>query len=163
LIIKSLALSLKEFPFINAEWSSKGIKVFQDINIGFAVATESGLVVVVIQHCDKKSITEIAEERAALIQRAKNNQLTTEDISNGTFTLTNLGMYAIDSFSPILNPPQAGILATGAIFEKPIVRDSEILPVLMMSVTLAADHRVIDGAQGAEFLNIFNETINKVD
>jgi len=161
LIIKALSSSLETHPLLNAEWSPGGIKVFEDINIGCAISSKTGLVVVVIRHCNKKSITEIADERNALIQRANNHKLETIDVSLGTFTLTNLGMYAIDSFSPILNPPQAGILATGAITEKPVVNNSEIFPQLMMSITLAADHRVVDGAQGAEFLLTFDEVINK--
>ena len=157
LILDTLGTALEKHPNINASWSEEGVRIYKDINIGFAVATLMGLVVAVIHNCNKKSIGEIAQERNDLVIRANEKKLNTADISRGTFTLTNLGMYAIDNFSPILNPPQAGILATGAITEKPVVKDGEIIPMLMMSVTLAADHRVVDGAQGAEFLKTFTE------
>jgi len=157
LILDALGTALEKHPNMNASWSEEGVRIYKDINIGFAVATLMGLVVAVIHNCNKKSIGEIAQERNDLVIRANEKKLNTADISRGTFTLTNLGMYAINNFSPILNPPQAGILATGTITEKPVVKDGEIIPMLMMSVTLAADHRVVDGAQGAEFLKTFTE------
>ena len=161
LLLKAIAFSLEKHPLLNASWDSHGIRLFEELNIGFAVASESGLLVVVIKNCDRKSIKEIAEERQMLIQKARNNALEPADIQNGTFTLTNLGMYQVDNFMPILNPPQSGILAAGQICEKPVIRDGKIDIRLMMAVTLAADHRVVDGAEAAEFLQTLNKGITE--
>jgi len=158
-LLKNLALTLQSHPYLNASWVEDNIHLFQAINLGFAVASPKGLVVAVIKDAQIKSLSDIAMERSDLSKKAKENLLSQDDVSGGTFTLTNLGMYGIDNFLPIINPPQSAILAVGAISEKPVVYDHQIGIHQMLDVTLAADHRVVDGAQAAEFLVSFTEIL----
>jgi pyruvate dehydrogenase E2 component (dihydrolipoamide acetyltransferase) len=160
-LIKALAETLIAHPYLNASWSSDGIRLYHVANIGFAVATLQGLVVAVIKDAKSKSIIDIANERNTLVEKAKSSILRLEDVGGGTFTLTNLGMYGIDEFSPILNPPQSGVLAVGAIVKKPVAENNNIVLRNMMNVTLAVDHRVVDGAQAADFLMFFADLISK--
>ena len=160
-LIKALAETLVAHPYLNASWSSDGIHLYHVVNLGFAIATSQGLVVAVIKDAKSKSLIDIANERNTLVEKAKSSMLGPEDVGGGTFTLTNLGMYGIDEFSPILNPPQSGILAVGAIVEKPVAENHHVVLRNMMNVTLAADHRVVDGAQAADFLKFFAELISK--
>jgi pyruvate dehydrogenase E2 component (dihydrolipoamide acetyltransferase) len=160
-LIKALAETLIAHPYLNASWSSDGIRLYHVANIGFAVATLQGLVVAVIKDAKSKSIIDIANERNTLVEKAKSSILRLEDVGGGTFTLTNLGMYGIDEFSPILNPPQSGVLAVGAIVKKPVAENNNIVLRNMMNVTLAVDHRVVEGAQAADFLMFFADLISK--
>lgn len=152
-LIKALAETLNSHPCFNASWDQDTIMLFEMVNIALAVSTEKGLIVPVIRDVQKKDLLEISKERVRLSEKARMNQLSQAEVSDGTFTLSNLGMMGIDEFSPIINPPQCAILAVGKISEKPVGEDGQIVLRPMMTITLAADHRIVDGAQGAAFLN----------
>jgi pyruvate dehydrogenase E2 component (dihydrolipoamide acetyltransferase) len=138
---------------LNATFHSDSkIKTFDEINLGVAIASGQGLVVGVIHHADQISLREIAQARQVLSAKAQERRLTQQDISGGTFTLTNLGMYGVDDFSPIINPGQSAILATGAIVERPVSEGGQLALRPTLRTTLAVDHRVTDGASGALFL-----------
>jgi pyruvate dehydrogenase E2 component (dihydrolipoamide acetyltransferase) len=162
ILAKAAAKALIEHPMINSSLDGDHIKVFEDANVGVAVATENGLVVPVIRNADKKSLQELDAAIEELTAKAKQAKLAMEDVSGGTFTITNLGMYGVDFFTPIINPPEAAILGVGAISEKPVaVRGIvEIKPLMMLS--LSYDQRVVDGAPAAEFLRKVKEKIEKI-
>lgn len=151
-IVKACALALKEHPYLNASFTPEGIELKQDINIGIATAVEEGLLVPVIRNADQKSLTEIAFSRIDNTERAKNGKLTVADLEGGTFTVSNLGMFAVDYFTAIINPPEAAILAVGRINERLTLSEGEVKSVPFFSLRLTLDHRVVDGAQGARFL-----------
>ena len=152
LLIKAVAMALKQHPRVNASWDEGGIQHNADIHIGLAVAIEDGLVVPVIPHTDTLAVAEIAEKRQAMVDRALKGTFKMQDLESGTFTISNLGMYGVKRFSAIVNPPQAAILAVGTISDKavPVEGHVEIRPT--MELTLSCDHRVVDGARGARFL-----------
>jgi len=152
LIIKIAVKALKDNPAINCSYVDGGVKLFKRIDIGLVTAVEGGLVVPVIRQADKKSLAELTQARAALVQKAREHTLTKEEMTGSTFTISNLGMFEIDQFSAIIQPPEAAILAVGRIAEKPVVRNGEILVRPMMTLTLSIDHRVLDGIIGAQFL-----------
>ncbi len=152
LILKAVALALRENPGLNSTFSDGKHIIYEDINVGMAVSLEGGLIVPTLYNCDKLKIGDIAKTRAELINKSKEGKLTAEDVSNGTFTVTNLGMYRIRSFSPIINPPQAAILAVGEIYAEPSFVGEEIKNQSFMDISLSCDHRIIDGKEGAEFL-----------
>jgi pyruvate dehydrogenase E2 component (dihydrolipoyllysine-residue acetyltransferase) len=153
LLVKLIGFTLREHPRLHAAWADGNIQLNKDINIGIATAIDEGLVVPVIRAADTLSIGEIAAQRKDLIERAQNRKLRPTDISDGTFTLSNLGMYNVDAFSAILNPPQAAILAVGRIAERVVPRSGQVVIRPMMVMTLSCDHRVVDGARGAQFLD----------
>jgi pyruvate dehydrogenase E2 component (dihydrolipoamide acetyltransferase) len=155
LIVKAIANGLGQFPLLNSHFANDTIYQFSDINVGVAVAVESGLIVPVIKSAGQKTIFQIGDDLTAITERARNGKLTPADIEGGTFTLSNLGMYGVDYFTAIINPPQVGILATGQISRR-FVPDENDQPVVrsMMTISLSADHRVVDGAIGAQFLAI---------
>jgi pyruvate dehydrogenase E2 component (dihydrolipoamide acetyltransferase) len=159
IIVKAVAKALTEFPMLNSTLEGDRIKMFEDVNVGVAVATENGLVVPVIHNADKKTHEEIDAAIKELTTRARQGQLTKEELAGGTFTITNLGMYDVAFFTPIINPPEAAILGIGKIIEKPVAFDAkiEIRPMLMLS--LSYDHRIIDGAPAAQFLQHVKKTI----
>ena len=160
LFVRSLALILPKHPLLNAAFHSEAdVKLYDEINLGVAIATGQGLVVGVIHHADRISLGEIIQARHALAAKAKERKLTPQDISGGTFTLTNLGMYHVDDFSPIINPGQSAILATGAIVERPINDAGQLVMRPMLRATLAVDHRVADGVTGALFLKDLRSVI----
>lgn len=152
LVVKAAAASLKQHPAINSSWLGDKIRKNGDINIGVAVAVDEGLLVPVIKHADLKSLAQINVEVKELAGKAKNRKLQPAEMQGNTFTISNLGMFGIEEFTAIINPPDACILAVGGISQKPIVKDGEIVPGSMMKVTLSCDHRVVDGATGAKFL-----------
>ncbi|MFQ5996138.1 MAG: dihydrolipoamide acetyltransferase family protein [Dehalococcoidales bacterium] len=152
LIIKIVTKALKDNPALNCSYVDGGVKLFKRIDIGLVTAVEGGLVVPVIRLADQKSLAEITQARAELVQKARERTLTKEEMTGSTFTISNLGMFEIDQFSAILQPPEAAILAVGRIAEKPVVRNGEIVIRPMMTLTLSIDHRVLDGAIGAQFL-----------
>ena len=152
IIIKAVSLSLSKHPNINVSWGGDSIIQNTEINIGVAIAVDDGLVVPVIKDADKNNILEISEKIKNFVENAKNKKLSLEELSGNTFTVSNLGMFGIDEFTAIINPPDACILAIGAIQQTPIVKDGEIVVGNIMKVTLSSDHRVVDGAQGAQFL-----------
>ena len=160
LITKSVAAAIKKSPIINSQYSENEIRILGEINIGIATALDDGLIVPVVHHADEKSIEQISGEIKELSHRAKNNKLTSGDLVNATFTISNLGMYGIDSFTAIINPPQAAILAVGKM-NRIFVPTEDNLPIIqkIISFTLSADHRVMDGAQAAKFLIDLREII----
>ncbi len=152
LIISAVAMTLKEHRVLNSITFQGEPKVVGEINVGLAVATEEGLVVPVLRNADKLTLKEIAERSAPLVERARTRELTVADVSDGTFTITNLGMYDVDVNTAIINPPQSAILAVGRIVQKPIVFGGKIAIRQMMILSLTFDHRIIDGAPAASFL-----------
>jgi len=153
LLVRLVALALRKHPRLNASWVGDRIQANSQVNIGLAVAVENGLLVPVIRDADQLGIRELAARRKALVARAQANRLSLSEMSGGTFTISNLGMYpCIDTFRAIVNPPEAAILALGRISERvvPVNGQPSVLPMLRM--TLSCDHRVVDGARGAEFL-----------
>jgi len=153
IVIKAVAGALRKHPMINASWKGDSIEVHQDINIGVAVAVEDGLVVPVIKNADTKPMTVINAEVKELAGKARSKKIKPQEMQGNTFTISNLGMFGIEEFTAIINPPDACILAVGTIVKKPIVDKAGIIVVgNMMKVTLSCDHRIVDGATGAQFL-----------
>ncbi len=159
LLVKIVAIALCEHPRLNATLTDAGILLQADINVGVAVALEDGLVVPVVRNADKIGLADISEQIKHLAEKARNNQLTPGELQGGTFTITNLGNYGIDAFTPIINPPEAGILGVGRIIKKPIVHNDEIVSRHMLSLSLTFDHRVVDGAPAAQFLQTVSQYI----
>jgi pyruvate dehydrogenase E2 component (dihydrolipoamide acetyltransferase) len=152
LIVRAAAGTLKRHPRLNASWTSDSIVVHSEINIALAMAVENAVVTAVIPHADAMSVAEIAVRRRDLMQRATVGRLRPEDVGGGTFTISNLGMYDVDAFTAIIVPPQAAILAVGAVADRVVAVDGDAVVRPMMTVTLSCDHRVVDGARAAEFL-----------
>jgi pyruvate dehydrogenase E2 component (dihydrolipoamide acetyltransferase) len=151
-VVKACAVALRKHPMINSSWMGDKIVIHEDINIGVAVAVSDGLLVPVIQHADRKSLSFINSEVKILAGKAKEKKLQPTEMQGNTFTISNLGMFDIDEFTAIINPPDACILAVGSIAQKPVVKDGQIVVGNIMKVTLSCDHRVVDGATGAQFL-----------
>ena len=151
-LTKLSAIALLRHRELNAHFADDELRIFPSANVGLAVATERGLVVPVIRECERKSLVQIAVERGQLVERAREAKLTADDLEDGTFTISNLGMYGVEQFIAVLNPPQAAILAVGAIEERPVAENGELVVRPMMSMTLTCDHRAVDGANAAEFL-----------
>ncbi len=152
LLVKLVAGALRAHPRLNASWNNGALLLHDAVNVGIAVATDDGLIVPVIHHADAVSLSEIAQRRKDIVARAQSGKIRLEDIADGTFTISNLGMYGIDAFSAIINAPQAAILAVGRIAERviPVNGRPEVQPVMVL--TLSCDHRVVDGARAAQFL-----------
>ncbi len=159
LLVKLLGAALRNHPNMVASWDGGTIRRKNEINIGLAVAVEDGLVAPVIHHADQHSLSELAELRKDLVERAQARQLRPADIEGGTFTLSNLGMYQVDAFTAIINSPQAAILAVGRIADRVIALDGQpaVRPTIILS--LSCDHRVVDGARGAQFLDELSNLI----
>lgn len=151
-LTKISASALMRNRAVNAHFGEEGIKRFPTANVGIAVAAPQGLVVPVIQRAESLTIQEIANARAELVGRARENKLRQGDLDGGTFTISNLGMFGVQQFIAVLNPPQAAILAVGSVEERPVARDGDVVARPMMTVTLTCDHRTVDGADGARFL-----------
>jgi pyruvate dehydrogenase E2 component (dihydrolipoamide acetyltransferase) len=152
MVVKACALALREHPRANGAYRDGRFELYSRVNVGVAVAAHDALVVPTVFDADRKGLCQIAEESRALAQRVRDGQITPPELSGGTFTVSNLGMYGIDSFSAVINPPQAGLLAVGAIRLRPVVRDGEPAAAHLMSVNLACDHRILYGAPAAELL-----------
>ncbi|MCA9578401.1 MAG: pyruvate dehydrogenase complex dihydrolipoamide acetyltransferase [Sandaracinaceae bacterium] len=161
LVIKACALALRDVPECNASWGGDVIRFHQVVDISVAVAVPDGLITPVVRDADKKGVSVIAEEVRSLAQRAKDKKLRLEEISEGTFSISNLGMYGIEEFAAVINPPEGAILAVGALREEPVVRDGQVVVGRRMKATLSADHRVIDGAIGARFLQALRGYIER--
>lgn len=161
LIIKAVALALRRVPECNASWEGDAIRRHHRVHIGVAVAIEDGLVTPVVRDADQKGIGAIAAEVRDLAERAKNRALKGHEITGSTFTVSNLGMFGIERFTAILNPPEAGILAVGTTVDEPVIANGQIVPGKRMTVTMSCDHRVIDGALGARWLQAFAELFEK--
>ena len=152
MLVKAAAGTLAEYPIMNSTLRDDQIKILGDLNIGVAVATERGLVVPVVRNADKKSLTEVSSTLKQLIERARKGKLAKEDITGGTFTITNLGMFEVDVFTPIINPPETAILGAGRIAERPVVIGGKIAVRPIMHLSLSFDHRIVDGVPAAQFL-----------
>ena len=155
MIVMAAAKALRAVPEVNASWHDEHIELFPSANIAIAVAIEGGLVTPVIHHADSLSLSEISDRSAALAQSARAGKLGRDDLANGTFTISNLGMYGIREFAAVINPPQGAILAVGACEKRPVVNGDTLDIATMMTVTLSCDHRVVDGAVGARWLQAF--------
>ena len=155
LVVKAVAVSLKENPKVNASWYGDFIRYNEHVHIGVAVAVDEGLLVPVVRFADEKSLTQIGAEVKEFAQKAKDKKLQPEDWAGNTFTISNLGMFGIDEFTAIVNPPDSCILAVGGIQQVPVVKNGQVIPGNVMKVTLSCDHRVVDGAVGSAFLNSF--------
>jgi len=155
LVVKAVAMALKQNPGVNSSWMGDFIRRNQHVNIGVAVAVEDGLLVPVIRFADTKGLVQISAEVREFAQKAKDKKLQPSDWEGNTFTISNLGMFGIESFTAIVNPPDSCILAIGGIKEVPIVKNGQVVPGNVMKVTLSCDHRVVDGATGSGFLQTF--------
>ena len=179
LLVKIVALALRKHPMLNSTLSEDGIHILEQINIGVAIALDEGfdtqavglsrnvskptqpkgLIVPVVRDADKKRLSEISEEIEEMVQKARDKSLTPGAVQGGTFTLTNLGMFGVDTFTPIINPPQCAILGVGRIIKKPVVSDNEIVIRSVMGLSLSFDHRIVDGAPAAQFLKTISQLI----
>ena len=155
LVIRAAAMALIKVPKANASWEGENTRLFTHADIAMAVAVDGGLVTPVIWAAEKKGLAEIASVSRDLATRARDGKLAPEEFTGGSFTISNLGMYGVREFAAVINPPQGAILAVGAGEQRPVVRDGQLAVATMMTVTLSADHRVVDGAVGAEWLQAF--------
>jgi len=160
-ILRAAALALREVPAANVRFAGDEMHVFDRVDISVAVATEGGLVTPVVREADRKGLAELANEVKALAALAREGKLRSEQIQGGTFTISNLGMYGIETVYPILNPPQACILGVGAVEEQPVVRNGEVAIGRIAAITLAADHRAVDGAVGAQLMAAVREKLEE--
>jgi pyruvate dehydrogenase E2 component (dihydrolipoamide acetyltransferase) len=160
-IVKAVASSLRECPFMNVSYSAAGIIRKPDVNLGVAVALDEGLIVPVIHNADRKTLPEIAQERSCLSESARKGALTEREISGGTFTVSNLGMFKVGRFAAILNPPEAGILSVGCVRQSIQLQDGQVRSIPTVSLGLTVDHRCVDGAQGAQFLEKIIERLQE--
>lgn len=161
LVLKAAAVALKQHPKVNSSWLGDTIRVNHHVNIGVAVAVDEGLLVPVVRFADAKSLSQIAAEVKQFAQRAKDKKLQPADWEGSTFTISNLGMFGIDEFTAIINPPDACILAIGGIAQVPVVKGGQVVPGNIMKVTLSCDHRVVDGASGAAFLQTLKSLLEE--
>jgi pyruvate dehydrogenase E2 component (dihydrolipoamide acetyltransferase) len=170
LVAKLTAYALEEFPFMITSWTDAGIVYHSAIHIGIAVDVAGGLIVPVLRNVKERKLSDLSRELSAMIDRAKRNQSTSDDLTGGTFTISNIGMYAVDGFTPVINMPQSAILGLGRIIKKPVVREDQVIPAYTMMLSLTFDHRIIDGAPAARFLtrlgniltNPFSSLLNKI-
>jgi len=158
-IIKVAAAALIQHPEVNASFQEKFVRYYERADVGVAVAIEDGLITPVVRAADQKSLSQIAAEVRELAERARSRRLKPEEYTGATFSISNLGMFGIDEFTAVINPPEGAILAVGAMSPKPVVRDTEVVIRQMMRVTMSCDHRVIDGATGAKFLQTFKKIL----
>ncbi len=155
MVVKAVAMSLRKHPTVNSAWMGDFIRRNDHIHIGVAVAVEDGLLVPVVRFADTKGLSQIGTEVKDFAQKAKDKKLQPQDWEGNTFTISNLGMFGIEEFTAIINPPDSCILAVGGIKQVPVVKNGQVVPGNVMKVTLSCDHRVVDGASGSEFLNTF--------
>ncbi|MCC8369286.1 MAG: pyruvate dehydrogenase complex dihydrolipoamide acetyltransferase [Rickettsia endosymbiont of Oxypoda opaca] len=158
-IILAVGKALKEAPRANASWQDEAIKYYNNIDISVAVAIEGGLITPVIRNADQKNIIDLSREMKELIKKARENKLTPAEFQGGGFSISNLGMYGIKNFSAIINPPQSCIIGVGASSKRPVIVNNQVTIATIMDVTLSSDHRVVDGAVGAEFLAAFKKFV----
>ncbi len=160
-IVKAAAVALKKHPLVNSSWLNDKIRYNEHVNIGVAVAVEDGLLVPVVRFADTLTLPQISASVKDLAGKARDKKLQPQDWEGNTFSISNLGMYGIESFTAIINPPDAAIMAIGGIIEKPVVKNGQVVPGHRMKVTLSCDHRVVDGAMGSEFLNTFKSMLEE--
>jgi pyruvate dehydrogenase E2 component (dihydrolipoamide acetyltransferase) len=159
IVVRACANALRRHPQANASWVDDGFELHDDVNIGVAVAAPGRLLVPVVRNADQKSVQEIGREIRRLASAVRDATIRAEDLAGGTFTISNLGMFGIDRFEAMINAPQAAILAVGALAERPVVRDGTVTAGLAMTLTLRCDHRVLYGADGAEFLDAVKQEL----
>ncbi len=159
LIIKAAAVTLRRVPNVNAAWTDEGIALFDNVDISVAVSIPDGLITPIVRQADRKGLAAISAEMKDLSARAKSGKLKPEEFQGGGFSISNMGMYGVSAFAAIINPPQAGILAVAAGQQRPVVKDGGLAIATVMTCTLSVDHRVIDGALGAEFLAEFKRIV----
>jgi pyruvate dehydrogenase E2 component (dihydrolipoamide acetyltransferase) len=152
MVIKAVALALLKNPGVNAQLSGQGVRIHHRAHLGIAVALDQGLITPVLRDCDAKPLARIAVEARDLADRARGGKLRAPEMSGATFSISNLGMYDVEEFSAIINPPEGAILAVGSVLQKPVVEDGELRVGRRMRMTISCDHRVMDGAMGARFL-----------
>ena len=151
-VMKAVALALKDFPNLNALWTSEGIELHQQVDLAMAVALEEGLITPVIRDAANKTLSAISSASKDLAKRAREGALKPEEYQGGTVTVSNMGMFGVESFAAIINPPQAAIVAVSSIMQRAMFKDDEVVPVSIMKLTLSADHRISNGAEGAQYL-----------
>lgn len=161
LLIKAVASALSRHPEVNASWGDSVIRQYGRVHIGVAVAIDDGLITPIIRDADRKGVAQIAQEVRELAGRARERKLAPEEYTGATFSISNLGMFGIQEFTAIINPPEAAILAVGAVEQKPVVEDGEVVVRSLMRMTLSCDHRVIDGAMGAQFLQTLRNFVEE--
>jgi pyruvate dehydrogenase E2 component (dihydrolipoamide acetyltransferase) len=160
-IIKAAAIALRQVPEANAAWTDEAILLFDDVDIAVAVATDGGLITPIVRQADRKGLAAISSDVRQLAERARDGKLQPADYQGGGFTISNLGMYGVESFSAIINPPQSCILAVGAAERRPVIRDDVCVPATIMQCTLSVDHRSVDGAVGARWLAAFKSLVEQ--
>ena len=161
ILVKMVAKAVEKFPLFRAHLAGEEIEISPEVNIGVAVALEEGLIVPVVKNVSEKGISQITQEINTLTQKARSNQLTPEEVSGGVFTVSNLGMWGVDSFTAIINPPEVAILACGAIRKKPFFNGEEIVPAYLWELNLSCDHRLIDGVLAAQFLQFLKTLLEE--
>lgn len=161
ILMKVAAVALMQHRAVNALFAGDEVQIFPTAHVGFAVAVPGGLVVPVLRSAETKTIPQLAAERAEVVGRIRENKLRQEDLEGGTFTISNLGMYGVDRFVAVLNPPQAAILAVGAIEERAVVRDGELVARPLLELTLTCDHRSVDGATASAFLRTVKQFLEE--
>jgi pyruvate dehydrogenase E2 component (dihydrolipoamide acetyltransferase) len=157
MVVKAVAMALRKHPTVNSSWLGDVIRINHHVNIGVAVAVEDGLLVPVVRFADNKGLMEIGNEVRTFAQKAKDKKLQPADWEGNTFTISNLGMFGIEQFTAIVNPPDSCIMAVGGISQVPVVKNGQVVPGNVMKVTLSCDHRVVDGASGSSFLQTFKQ------
>jgi pyruvate dehydrogenase E2 component (dihydrolipoamide acetyltransferase) len=160
-IVRAVALALRHHPQVNSSWGDEAITQHGEIHVGVAVATPDGLITPVIRNADQKSVADIATEVRALAEKAKNRKLMPNEYQGATFTISNLGAWGIDEFTAIINPPNVAILAIGTASQQPVVVDGQVVIRERMKVTMSCDHRVVDGAVGADYLRTLRSYIEQ--
>ncbi len=159
IIVKATATALRQFPALNASFAGDKVVVHEEVNVGVAVALAGGLTTVVVKDTDRKTLSQIAGETKALVERARTGKVRPEDMEGSTFTVSNLGMYGVEEFIGIINPPEAAILAIGAVREEVIVSGGTLRPGRVMTMTLSADHRIVDGMLAGKFMARMKEIL----
>ena len=162
-LISLVARALREYPYMNATVVGDAIQLLDEVNVGLAADTDRGLLVIVVRGADKESIRNITEELADLLQRAQAGTSMPDDLTGSTFTITNLGMFDIEAFTPIINPPEMGVLGIGRIMQKPVVRSGQVMIRQMISLSLTFDHRWVDGAAAARFLQFIRNSVEQLE
>ena len=158
-MIRAAALALRQVPAANASWSDEAILLWERVDVSVAVALDDGLITPIVKAADQKGLAQIAKETKDLAERARTGKLKLEEFQGGTFSISNLGMYGIREFAAVINPPHGCILAVGAGEERPVARAGQLAVATVMTCTLSCDHRVVDGAVGAQFLGAFKKLV----
>lgn len=161
ILVKAVAMALQKHPFVNASYQDRAIRFYEQADIGVAVAIDEGLITPVVRGANLKGFVEIGQEVRSLAARARDKKLQPEEYTGATFSISNLGMFGIKEFTAIINPPEAGILAVGVATQTPVVRDGQIVVRSIMNITMSCDHRVIDGATGAKFLDTLTKMLEQ--